>query len=124
MNDAIVLLSVSQIVCLGGLAYLYLQIQGLDRGKRRRPVSSMRAQPIEQPVQMPGRMREGGREPGIVTRTKAAPSPVAQQMAQQMAVPVATRMAELGVDVATMARRMNKSEEEVRLMLRRQAARS
>ncbi len=114
MNDAIVLLSVSQIVCLGGLAHLYLQIQGMDRGKRRRPVRSMRAQPIEQPVQMHE----------IVTRAKAAPSPVATQMAAQMAVPVATRMAELGVDVATMARRMNKSEEEVRLMLRRQAARS
>lgn len=118
MNDAIVLLSVSQIVCLGGLAYLYLQVQGMDRGKRRRRSTAMRGQPIDQAVHMPGRQVQE-MTPAIVTRSHAAPAAPAPTP-----VPIATRMAELGVDVATMARRMNKSEEEVKLMLRRQAARS
>lgn len=119
MNDAIVLLSVSQIVCLGGLAYLYLQVQGMDRGKRRRKPSAMRGLPIEQPIHMPGRQVQE-MAPAIITRSHAAPA-AAPATAP---VPIAARMAELGVDIATMARRMNKSEEEVKLMLRRQAARS
>ena len=115
MNDAIVLLSISQIVCLGGLAYLYMQLQGMSsRAPRRRPVESMRAQPIAQPVQVAPERRP---LPAVVTRPQPAP------VFAQANVPVSARMAELGVDVATMARRMNKSEEEVRLMLRRQALR-
>lgn len=122
MNDAIVLLAISQIVCLAGMAYLYLQVQGMNsRQPRRQPVTSQRAQPIERSIPL-----EAPRERIVAPVAATVPSPAmanAYASAASAGAPVANRMAELGVDVQTLARRMNKSEEEVKLMLRRQAVR-
>ncbi len=92
MTDAIALLAVSQLICLGALTYLYAEVQRLRRAVR----SS--AAPAATPVrQLPApRPAQSG--------TRAAATPVRQ-------VPV---------DVSALARRLNRSEDEVRLMLRRQ----
>jgi hypothetical protein len=72
---------------------------------------------------MPGRQVQE-MAPAIITRSHATAAAAPAPAPAPTPVPIAARMAELGVDIATMARRMNKSEEEVKLMLRRQAARS
>ncbi len=126
MNDAIILLAISQIVCLGGMAYLYLQVQGMSgRRPARQHVSSHRAQPIGRAIELEAPQPEHVRT-RVAPAASPAPTPMmsnAYAAAATTGAPVANRMAELGVDVSTLARRMNKSEEEVKLMLRRQAVR-
>ncbi len=117
MNDAIALLAISQLVCLGAIFYLYTQLQGLrDKARGRRTTISPRAHPMPSSVDMPQR--------SAARRAREAYAPVATSTrvpaSREGAASLAARLAETGVDVAALARRMQKSEEEVRLLLRRQ----
>lgn len=114
MNDAIALLAVSQLVCIGGLAYLYMQLQTLrSRGSRSRREAAPRVRHIDQSI-----------APGPRTLEQAARQAYASPLphGHSDAASIAVRMSELGIDVPALARRMRKSEEEVRLLLRRQGA--
>lgn len=105
MTDAIVLLAISQLVCLAALAYLYMEIQRLRHDARPR------AKRLGQPrnaVRQAAAQAYGG-------SSRSAASAFGHDPAA-----IAARMDGLGVDVPTLARRMNRSEEEVRLLLRRQ----
>lgn len=105
MTDVIALLAISQLVTLGALFYLYLQVQQLRGGARtirhRTPSAAETAPAPGIPVR------------GAATRAArayaAAPRPALDQL-----------RAGARVDVAELARRMHRSEEEVRLLLRRQ----
>ncbi len=113
MNDAIALLAVSQLVCIGGLAYLFLQLQSLRTrrtGPGRRPPSHVRH--VDQgaaPLRSPG-------QPAL----RAYLAEAGRARDQLDALPVGARLSELGIDIPALARRMHRSEEEVRLLLRRQ----
>lgn len=97
MNDAIALLAISQLVCLAALGYLYVQLNALRRDTRgRRHVPGSQPVRHERPGNAPHRPRPASDDGGF-----------------------AGRLSQTGVDVATLARRMNRSEEEVRLLLRR-----
>ncbi len=114
MNDAIALLAISQLVCIGGIAYLYMQLQSLQarRGRGGR-VPSPRVRHIDQSVTPVGPMQHAGHQ----AYAREAATPIRTDAAA-----IAARMSELGIDVPALARRMRKSEEEVRLLLRRQGA--
>ncbi len=107
MTDAVALLAISQVICLGSIAYLYAQLQNMkQRSPRARPVSA-RVRTIEDEIAV--------RAPGQM------PTPRPRQAQRPMdAAAIAARMQETGLDVPALARRMRKSEEEVRLLLRRQ----
>ena len=106
MNDAIVLLALSQVVCLGGLAYLYLRVQELQRQSvANRRVTSARVRHIDPPG-------TGAQLIDHVATASHSPSSLPADLAVQMEA--------LGVDIPALARRMRRSEEEVRLLLRRQ----
>ena len=45
MNDAIALLAISQLVCLGAIFYLYIQLQAVKSANRRPPASSIGPRP-------------------------------------------------------------------------------
>jgi hypothetical protein len=111
MTDAVVLLALSQLVCLGGLAYLYRQVMQLRAeqvAQQRRPSERVRTLPVDEaPAFVPSE-----------DRVRRAPSaaPTADLAS------VTRRMNELGVDIPALARRMHRSEEEIRLLLRRQGA--
>ena len=124
MNDAIALLAISQLICLGGIVYLYGQVQSLRRIAPVRRTRSNRVHPLPEPTQVAAReaanvaarhaygaRREPAVRPEAAPKSRAfgAPSPT-----------LAVRVNEAGVDVTAIARRMQKSEEEVRLLLRRQ----
>lgn len=117
MNDAIALLAVSQLVCIGGLAYLYMQLQSL-RANRRRPrrADPPRVRHIDQSASIPSRAVQNA------ARQAYSSSPSAPGSVSADAAAIASRMSELGIDIPALARRMRKSEEEVRLLLRRQGA--
>lgn len=118
MNDAIALLAVSQLVCLGGMAYLYMQLQSL-RAKGAAPgrQAPPRGRPSERSVQPPP-----GRAAGQAARAAYGSRAAAATAGRADVAAIAARMSELGIDVPALARRMQKSEEEVRLLLRRQGA--
>ena len=105
MNDAIALLAISQMVCLGAMGYLYMEVQKLRRngGRVRREVRQARPTAAT---------RQAARGAYNVNQGQA---PFARE-----AGAIAQKMSDLGVDVTALARRMGKSEEEVRLLLRRQ----
>jgi hypothetical protein len=112
MTDAVVLLALSQLVCLGGLAYLYRQVMQLRANAvvRTRPSERVRTLPVDEaPAMAPPSQR--------VRRSKAAPAKPAHDLAA-----VTRRMHELGVDIPALARRMQRSEDEIRILLRRQGA--
>lgn len=116
MNDAIALLAVSQLVCIGGLAYLYMQLQTLrSRGARSRRSAAPRVRHIDQSIASGPRTLERAAR-------RAYSSTPATTHGRADAASIASRMSELGIDVPALARRMRKSEEEVRLLLRRQGA--
>lgn len=101
MTDAVVLIALSQLVCIGGLAYLYAQIQRMKREmpQSRRTSSRVRHLDLdytayEAPPAQPGPIFDGGQ--------------------------IAARMNELGVDIPALARRMHRTEDEVRALLRAQ----
>ncbi|MCK9518589.1 MAG: hypothetical protein M0R74_06120 [Dehalococcoidia bacterium] len=103
MNDAVALLAVSQLVCLGALGYLYVEIQRLRKEPR------------------PRRFIEPAASQAVVKRAaRQAYAPSPQAAFSRDSRSVAARVSEVGVDVPSLARRMNRSEEEVRLLLRRQ----
>jgi hypothetical protein len=116
MTDAIALLAISQLVCLAGLAYLYTQLQAL---RRQAPARIVR--------RGPSRVRE---LPDTVGVERRAADRVAAQTAyganarapRETVASLAARAMSEGVDVGALARRLNRSEEEVRLLLRRQGA--
>lgn len=106
MNDAIALLAVSQLVCLGALGYLYMEIQRLRKEPRPRKAA--------RPLQPREAVKQAARQ-AYAASPRAASSAFGRDAGS-----IAARMNELGVDVPSLARRMNRSEEEVRLLLRRQ----
>jgi len=111
MNDAVALLAVSQLVCIGGLAYLYMQVQSLRTGDARaRRKASSRVHHVDQTTT------------SLRSTSQAARHAYAAQAGRGAALPVAERLSELGIDIPALARRMRKSEEEVRLLLHRQGA--
>ena len=112
MSDAVVLLALSQMVCLGGLAYLYSQVMKLRAGNDERRASD-RALPLRQPVEIGLQVPETHRVRRAPARSRAAAMDVAL---------VAKKMNELGLDVPALAQRMNRSEDEIRLLLRRKGA--
>jgi hypothetical protein len=115
MNDAIALLAISQLVCLAAMIYLYSQVQLLKSRPARRAASA-RVHPMGRTVDSAARQ----------TATQAARQAYGAPMRPSSVrrpdtASIAARMSELGVDVPALARRMQKSEEEVRLLLRRGA---
>lgn len=113
MNDAIALLAISQLVCLGAIFYLYTQLHALKSAS-----SVRRRQPSPRIHHMPA-AHESAHAPSARAAHAAY---AASQPPHPAAAPgtLAARGAGTGVDVAALARRMRKSEEEVRLLLRRQ----
>lgn len=116
MNDAIAMLAISQLVCLGAIFYLYTQLQDL---KSRAPKA--RRQPSTRVHRMPG--------PATVTNQGAARAAYAQQASTVVTPAQAATRSDLAslvarnngaIDVTALARRLRKSEDEVRLLLRRQ----
>lgn len=117
MNDAIALLAISQLVCLAGIAYLYAQLQSLRRGVGRSLRSaSSRVSPMDAPVKVAARHAS---QQAARRAYGAAPGPLPARPKLDSAA-VAARMNELGLDIPALARRMRRSEEEVRLLLRHQ----
>lgn len=105
MTDAVALLALSQLVCLGGLGYLYLRVQELksavantNRASRRAAVGAVAARAAERAYRGPN----------------AAPASVPGPQ-RNATVPLAQPGR---VDVAALARQLHRSEEEVRLLLR------
>jgi hypothetical protein len=115
MTDAIALLAISQLVCLAGLAYLYAQVQVLRRGGGRvHRTPSPRVHPIERPIDLA--IQQSNQQ--AARRAYAGPGP-----RRAGGAPALAAMAgDPGLDIAALARRMRRSEEEVRLLLRRQGA--
>lgn len=92
MNDAVVLIALAQVISFGGLLFLYMQVQSMARSRNLPQLDAVNSRQS-------------------VTRR-----------ANVDADAILARLGELDVDVPAMARRMHKSEEEIRLLLRRQAA--
>ena len=136
ITDAIVLIAVSQLVCLGAIGYLAMQVHSLHRA------ASARVPGIEK-LSRSERGGRGGQAPMELVRRSAVsayanggvPQPARGRQAQASEamtpakIPMHTpihdareiveKMAQLGVDVPTLARRVGRSEEEIRLILRR-----
>lgn len=112
MTDAIALLAISQLVCLGAIFYLYTQVQALKSANpiRKRPPSA-RVQRMVAPTEM------GSPAAARAARAAYGANPPAHAA---NGATLAARLGDSGLDVAALARRMRKSEEEVRLLLRRQ----
>ncbi len=92
MTDAVVLIALAQVISFGGLLYLYVQLQSV--AGRTSPRAPDRASRQNYPAAKPAMDADA----------------------------ILARLSELDVDVPAMARRMHKSEEEIRLLLRRQSA--
>jgi hypothetical protein len=113
MTDAIALLAISQLVCLGAMFYLYTQLQAVKSANPiRKRAPSARVRRTVAP--------SGAGSPAVARAAYAAYGQHAPARAHDAAATLAARIGESGVDVAALARRMRKSEEEVRLLLRRQ----
>jgi hypothetical protein len=117
MNDAIALLAISQLVCLAAMVYLYSQLQALRRDRPARRTISPRAQTMKRPVDV-----SGAKSANQAARTAYAATRPGPAAARPDSAAIAARMSELGMDIPALARRMQKSEEEVRLLLRRNGA--
>ena len=126
MNDAIALLAISQLVCLGAIFYLYTQVQSLRRLAPVRRAQSNRVHPLPDATELAARevanvaARQAYAARTAPDRPSPRPAPSRRAPAAQDAPSLAARVSELGVDVPALARRMKKSEEEVRILLRRQ----
>jgi hypothetical protein len=110
VNDAIALLAISQLVCIGAIFYLYMQLQELRKAgpvRRRQPSSRVNH------IDAPGAASAATARSARMAYAAAAPH-------QHAASPAPGATAATGINVADLARRMRKSEEEVRLLLRRQ----
>ncbi|MGE3076053.1 MAG: hypothetical protein AB7N24_09245 [Dehalococcoidia bacterium] len=117
MNDAIALLAISQLVCLGALFYLYMQLQEM---KKHAPA---RRQPSARVHRMPGPANVGGHSAARAAQAAyAAPAQHVEPAVSAARNELASLVARSNgvIDIQSLARRMRKSEEEVRLLLRRQ----
>ena len=129
MNDAIVLLALSQLVCIGGIGYLYLQLQKLRAGslqatRQRRP-EPREPRYADAQAEAEARVPAARRGQQPPRRPVAPPAPAHRAYQQHAAAPqspaaLASQLTQMGLDIPALARRMNRSEEEVRLLLRRQ----
>lgn len=125
MNDAIALLAISQLICLGAIVYLYAQVQTLRRVAPVRRTRSNRVHPLPEPTQVAAReaanvaARHAYGTPGKRAALRPSPASMPRPLAATSPT-LAVRANQAGVDVTAIARRMQKSEEEVRLLLRRQ----
>lgn len=90
MNDAVVLIAIAQVISFGGLLFLYMQVQSMAKGRSVPQLDTTRHR------------QAAVRKPDLDADA------------------ILARLGELNVDVPAMARRMHKSEEEIRLLLRRQ----
>ncbi len=114
MNDAIALLAISQLVCLGAMFYLYTQLQEMKKNGGR-----PKRQPSARVHHMGGAKTVNQFSAGRAAQAAyAAPAPDQPVSRGDLAALVAK--ANGVVDITALARRMRKSEEEVRLLLRRQ----
>lgn len=108
MNDAIALLAISQLVCIGAILYLYIQLQSVRQpGPARRRPASPRVRHIAPPADAPSPAAARAAHHAYAASTPQSP-------------PAAALATPPGISVTDLARRMRKSEEEVRLLLRRQ----
>jgi hypothetical protein len=117
MNDAVALLAISQLVCLGAIFYLYTQLLALKaRPRGKRATISPRVHPMSTTMEV------GSHQAARAAQAAYAPAKSAQTAtgARREAATLAARLTEMGVDVPSLVRRLHKSEEEVRLLLRRQ----
>jgi len=113
MMDAIALLAISQLVCLGAMFYLYTQLQEVKKAGGR-----VRRSPSTRVHRMPASEEVGHHAAGRAAKAAySAPSAAARPSTPRDLV---ARAATEGVDIPALARRMRKSEEEIRLLLRRQ----
>jgi len=116
MNDAIVLIAMSQIICLGAIAYLYWQLQALRQGSQRVRAAAPRPMRV---VQDPASASFSAEN--LEPRSRPEPQFTGGgRSADTLAL--LSRLQESGMDIPALARRMRRSEEEVRLLLRRQGA--
>ena len=115
MNDAIALLAISQMVCLAAMLYLHSQVQSLRKHSAVRRLRSSRV------AAMPGTLDLAAKTTAAraARRAYTTTSKSAAHAFAGDAAAIATRMTDLGMDVPALARRMQRSEEEVRLLLRR-----
>jgi|GEM_PF-1097104 len=113
MNDAIALLAISQLVCLGALFYLYTQLQEVRKGVARK------RQPSARVHQMGGARTVNQYSTARAAKAAYAPPSEDGPVSRGDLAALVAR-ANGAIDVAALARRMRKSEEEVRLLLRRQ----
>lgn len=107
MTDAVVLLAISQLICLAGLGYLYARLRALQR--ELAPASP-------RVVRRTLPLREERVPPPALARPHHSPAPAAAPSNDLGAL--VTRMNELGVDIPALARRMRRSEDEIRMLLR------
>ena len=115
MNDAIALLAISQLVCLGAMFYLYAQLQELKKhaGRAKRQPSA-RVHHMGGPESV-NQFSAGRAARAAYTAPATGGGPISRgDLAMLLAKSNGV------VDVGVLARRMRKSEEEVRLLLRRQ----
>lgn len=116
MNDAIALLAISQLVCLGAMFYLYTQLQEMRKRAPARRLRSPRVHDLPVTAEVPGRHTAGQAARSAYGSHRAIITPAPRLSPQALAA----RLGDAGLDVPALARRMQKSEEEVRLLLRRQ----
>lgn len=122
--DAVTLIAVAQIAAFGALTYLFWQLQALRThllgGTGEAPAVG---KPAHRPSGSPPAPAATIRAARAAYRPGGGPAAAAPDVARREAAALLSRLSELEVDVPAMARRLRKSEEEVRLMLRRQAVR-
>ena len=113
MNDAIALLAMSQIICLGGIAYLHFQLQAVRRLSARQRVRTEVHDNHNKPAPVPTR---GHTEPVYSPQQARPPAPTFDTATWL------DRTQNSGMDVPALARKLRRSEEEVRLLLHRQGS--
>ncbi|MEO8538502.1 MAG: hypothetical protein ABI577_02085 [bacterium] len=116
MNDAVALLAISQLVCLGAIFYLYTQVQEVKKA------APTRRQPSTRVHRMPGPAEVGNHSTARAARAAYAQPAAAVVQSAPVRGDVAALVARSNgvVDISALARRLRKSEDEVRLLLRRQ----
>ncbi len=134
ITDAIVLIAVSQLVCLGAIGYLAMQVHNLHREASDRLPNGLPGRESKQPRSGRGPVPpmelvrrsavsaytgHTGRGGSQTARSNATQPPQQAPLPAHDVREIVAKMATLGVDVPTLARRVGRSEEEIRLILRR-----
>lgn len=99
MTDVVVLLAISQLICLGGLCYFARQVLAL-KGELADAIAM---------ASLPG-------DDTFAAAESLEPDVPRDHLAGDVAL-LADRMNELGLDIPALARRMRRSEGEVRMLL-------